>query len=175
MKIPAKILVYCIWFGLVILLSIYCGDVFSALMDWMKRKIIRTEISPQIDFATTIIPWNVFTSLLLCVPLLFIKGRRAMAVSEFRDAVVFFSLLLAWNLVGIIHLWIFFPDSIGSYSGAPSLSTIEPYAIKEGWSPLKLWCAWWGFIVLSNAFSAAFVVLTRRSRQANGSKPILLS
>jgi len=173
MRIPAKIAAYCIWLGLVILLSIYCSDIFSGLLDWMKKKIIRTEISPQIDFATTIIPWNVFISLLLCVPLLFIKKRRVNAVAEIGDMIVFFFLLVAWNIIGIAQLWMFFPDSIGSYSGVPSLSTIEPYAISEGWSPLKLWCAWWGFIVVSNLFSAAFVMVIRRSRQTSDSKPLL--
>ena len=171
MKTWSKIIVCGLWFGLVFLLFIYCGDIFSDLVDWIKRKIIRTEISPQIDFAITIIPWNVFISLLLCVPLLFLKQRRANAAAEIGEAIVFFFLLLAWNLMGVVNLWIFFPDSIGSYSGAPSLSVMEPYAIKEGWSPFGFWCAWWGFIVASNSFCVGMILLNRISQKSKASLP----
>ena len=169
MKPGIKTIACCAWLGFVILLSIYCGDYFSKLLNSIKENVIRVEIPPEIDFAITIIPWNIFISLLLCVPLLFIKGKRASAAAKISDAIVFFFSLLAWNLIGVVHLWIFFPDSIGNYSGAPSLSAIEPYAINDGWSPFKFWCAWWGFIVLSNLFSIVIAFWIGLSRKANKS------
>ncbi len=175
MKPATTIIAGCLWLGLVVLLSIYGADTFSNLADGAKRKIIRTELSPPVDFAITIIPWNVFVSLLLCVPLLFIRKRRANATAKIGDAIVFFILLLGWNVMGIALLWILFPDSIGSYSGGPTVSGIEPYAIKEGWSPFKLWCAWWGFIVLSNAISTVMVFSIRQSRKSNPARSVLWS
>lgn len=173
MKIPAKIVVGCIWFGLIVLLSVYGGNIFSNFVDWLKREIIRTEISPSIDFAITIIPWNIFISLLLCVPLLFIRRRRADAAVGIGEAVILFFLLLGWNLIGIAYLWIYFPDAIGNYSGAPSFSAIEPYAVKEGWSPFQFWCAWWGFIILSNLLSLGMALLIRLSQKSK--TPLLWS
>ena len=166
MKTPAKIVVGCIWFGLIVLLSVYGGDIFSGLMTRLKETIIRKEIPPPIDFAVTIIPWNVFISLLLCVPLLFIRKRRAKATAEMGAVIVFFFFLLAWNIIGVAYLWIFFPDAIGSYSGAPSFSAIEPYAVKEGWSPFQFWCGWWGFIVVSNIVSMGMAFLIKLSGQS---------
>jgi len=173
MKPGIKIIACCIWFGIIILVSIYCDGIFSSLVNMIEKEIVRVEIPPEIDFAITIIPWNIFISLLLCVPLLFIKRKRATAAAGISDAIVFFFLLLAWNLFGILNLWIFFPESIGNYSGAPSLSAIEPYAVNDGWTPFKFWCAWWGFIVLSNLFSIVIAFWIRLSRKAN--KPLLWS
>jgi len=166
MKTPAKIVVGCIWFGLVVLLSVCGGEIFSNFMDWLKGKIIRTEIPPPVDFAATIIPWNIFISLLLCGPLLFIRKRRGDAAVGMSEAAILFFLLLGWNLIGIAYLWIYFPDAIGSYSGAPSFSAIEPYAIKEGWSPFQFWCGWWGFIILSNLLSIGMGWLIKQSRKS---------
>jgi hypothetical protein len=175
MKAGIKIIACCAWFGLVILISIYCAGFFPRLVNSIETKMIRGEIPPEIDFAITIIPWNVFISLLLCVPVLFIKRRRADAATDIGTAIVFFFLLLAWNLFGVLNLWVFFPESIGSYSGVPSLSVIEPYAINDGWSPFELWCAWWGFIIVSNAFSAVTAFLIGQSWKSNASKPLLWS
>lgn len=169
MKIAAKIIAGCVWLGLVVLFSIYGGDIFSSLADWTKRRIFRAEMPPALDFAITIIPWNVFISLLLCLPLWFMKTRRAAASTEISGTVVFFFLLLAWNIIGIANLWIFFPDAIGNYSGTPSLSVIEPYAIKEGWSPFGFWCAWWGFILVSNLLSMGMALVIVQSRKSKTS------
>jgi hypothetical protein len=175
MKTGIKIIACCVWFGLVILFSIYCDGLFSSFMDMIEKKIIRVETPPEIEFAITIIPWNVLISLLLCVPVLFIKKRRANAAVKIGTAIIFFFLLLAWNLLGVLHLWIFFPDGIGNYSGLPSLSVIEPYAINEGWTPFELWCAWWGFIIVSNASSAVMAFLIGQPRKSKTSKPLLWS
>jgi hypothetical protein len=40
---------------------------------------------------------------------------------------MFFFFLLAWNIFAIVNLWIFFPESIGSYSTAPAFSEVESY------------------------------------------------
>jgi hypothetical protein len=175
MKPGVKTVICGVWLGIVILVSVYCGGYFSQLLNFLKEKIIRAEIPPAVDFATTIIPWNIFISLLVCIPLLFIKKRRANAATVIGDEVIFFFLLLAWNLIGVLHLWIFFSESIGSYSGAPSISAIEPFARDEGWSPVQLWCAWWGFIILSNATSAMVVFGIRRGRESHPSKSVLWS
>jgi hypothetical protein len=166
MKTPAKIVVGCIWFGLVVLLSVFGGNIFSNFMDWLKGNIIRTKIPPPIDFAVTIIPWNIFISLLLCVPLLFIKKRRVDAAVGISEAIILFFFLLGWNLIGIAYLWIYFPDAIGNYSGTPSFFAIEPYAIQEGWSPFQFWCGWWGFIVVSNLVSLGMAFLIKLSRKS---------
>jgi hypothetical protein len=171
MSVAAKIIACCFWFGLVFLLSLFGNDVFSRIVDFVKERIIRTEIPPQIDFAITIIPWNVFVSLLLWIPFLFIKKRRVNVAAEISDAIVFFFFLLGWNLLGVLNLWVLFPESIGNYSGVPSLSAIKPYAIYEGWSPFEFWCAWWGFIALSNLLSIGMAFLIRRSRKANEPLP----
>jgi hypothetical protein len=175
MKTATKIIAYCVWLGLVILFSIYCDGIFSKLVDLIEKKIIRTEIPPAIDFAISIIPWNCLISLLVCLPLWLMKKRRANAASEIGEATVYFFILLSWNLFGVMHLWIFFPESIGNYSGLPSLSVIKPYAINEGWSSFELWCAWWGFIIVSNASSAVMAFLIGQPRKSKTSKPLLWS
>ena len=175
MKPGIKIIACCVWFGLVILLSVYCDGLFSSLVNRIETKIIRVEIPPEIDFAIIIIPWNVFISMLLCVPVLFIKRRCAIAATEIGTTIVFFFSLLAWNLFGVLNWCVFFPESISNYSGVPSLSAIEPYAINDGWSHFELWCAWWGFIIVSNAFSAVMAFLIWRSRKSNASKTLLWS
>jgi hypothetical protein len=172
MKVPAKIIVGCIWFGFVVWFSIYCSSWFSNFVNLIEKKIIRVEIPPEIDFAITIIPWNCFISFLICLPLLFVKKRRMNALMEIGDLIVFFFFLLAINLFGILTWSVYFPESIGDYSGAPAFSVLEPYALNEGWTPFKFWCVWWAFIIVSNAFSVgmAFLIsLTKRS------KPLILS
>ena len=175
MKTATKIIAYCIWLGLVILFSIYCDGIFPKLVDLIEKKIIRTGIPPEIDFAINIIPWNCLISLLVCLPLWLMKKRRANAASEIGEVIVFFFFLLGWNIFGVLNWWGFFPESIGNYSSVPSLSVIEPYAINEGWSPFELWCTWWGFIIVSNAFSAVMAFLIGQSRKSKTSKPLLWS
>ena len=171
MKMAVKITTCGIWFGFVLWLSNYGGDFFFKLVNLIEKKIIRTEIPPEIDFAITIIPWNCFISLLVCLPIWLMKKRRAEAMNEFGAIIVFFFWLLGWNLLGILFWLVCFPESIGNYYGTPSLSVIEAFAANDGWSPCELWCAWWGFIIVSNAFSAAMAFLIRRS---GNQKPTIL-
>jgi hypothetical protein len=173
MKMGAKILYGCIWFGFVLWFSTYCNGFSPKLVNLIEKKIIRIEIPAQIDFALTLIPWNCLISLLICLPFWLMKKRRADATDEMRAAIEFFSWLLGCNLAGIVFWLIYFPESIGDYSGAPSLSVIEPYAVNDGWSPFQLWCMWWGFVVVSNAFSALMAFLLRQPGKTNDPRTMM--
>ncbi len=172
MKMAVKITSCCIWFGLVLWLSNYGDGFFPKLANLIEKRIIRTEIPPEIDFAITIIPWNCFVSLLVCLPFWLMKRRRAEAANEIGAIIVFFFWLLGWNLSGIVFWLVCFPESIGNYSGAPGFSVIEAYAINNGWSPFQTWCTWWGFIIVSNAFSAAMALLIWRPGHSNTNRAI---
>jgi hypothetical protein len=154
MKVAIKIIAYCVWFGFIVWLSVYCDGFSSNLINLIEKKFIPTDIPPEIDFAITIVPWNCFISLLICLPVWLMKKQRANAVSEIGKAMVFFILLLGCNLFGILIWIVYFPESIGDYTGVPSISTIEPYAINDGWSPFKLWCTWWAYLIASNVIAA---------------------
>jgi hypothetical protein len=171
MKMVVKIITCCIWFGFVLWFSIYCDGLSFKLVNLIGKKFVRTEIPPEIDFAITIIPWNCFISLLVCLPIWLMKKRRADAVNEIGAAMVFFFWLLGWNLFGVMFWLVCFPETIGNYSGAPGLSVIEPYAINDGWSPFELWGTWWGFIIVSNIFSAVMAFPIWRS---SSQKPAIL-
>jgi|WetSurMetagenome_2_1015567.scaffolds.fasta_scaffold812811_1 hypothetical protein len=170
MNRAVKITACCIWFGFVVWLSHYGDGFFFKLVNLVETKVIRAEIPPEIDFAITIIPWNCFISLLVCLPVWLMKKRRAAAANETGTIIVFFFWLLGWNLSGMLFWLVCFPESIGNYSGAPSLSVIEAYAANDGWSPFELWCTWWGFIIVSNAFSAAMAFLIKWPRQAKANQ-----
>ena len=151
MRTKAKIIAYCFWFGLVILLSIYGNGVFFRVLDLVKMKILRTEIPPQIDFAITFIPWNCFISLLIWFPILLLKQRRLEAAQEIVAGGIFFFFLLTINLFGILMWCVYFPESIGNLKGGPSFSALEQYAIADGWTPLQFKLAWWIYILISTA------------------------
>jgi hypothetical protein len=153
-KAAVKIITWCLWFGFVLWLSTSGDGFFLWLVDFIKTKIIRAEIPATIDFAVTIIPWNCFISVLVCLPVWLMKRRRAETAHDLRATMVFIFWLLGWNLAGISFWLICFPENIGNYSDAPSLSMLEPFAINDGWTPFELWCTWWGFIIVSNVFSA---------------------
>jgi hypothetical protein len=173
MKIAFKIIIGCIWFAFVVLFSIYCNDWFSDFINLIERKIIHAEIPPEIDFAINVIPWNCFISFLICLPLLFVKKRQINALREIGDVTVFFFFLLVINILGILIWIMLFPESIGDYSGAPTFSVLEPYALNDGWTPFQFWFAWCAFIFFSNAFSvgmAFFISLSKKSE-----RPLILS
>jgi hypothetical protein len=155
MKIAVKIIAGCVWLGFVVWFSIYCNGWFSDFLNFIKIKIFGDDISPSIDFAINIIPWNCFVSFLICLPLLLIKNRRMSALMEIGFTIVFFLFLLMWNILAVVYLWIFFPESIGTLS--VTFSEFKSYALDDGWTLFQFWSAWCAFIILSNAVSIAMV------------------
>jgi len=173
MKIALRIIAGCFWIALVVLFSIYCNGWFFDFINFIEKKIIRTDIPPEIDFIITIVPWNCFISFLICLPILFVKKRRTNTVVEIGSIIVIFVFLLAFNLFGTLIWIVSFPESIGDYSGAPTFSVLEPYALNDGWTPFQFWFTWCAFIILSNAFSIAMAFSISLAQKSQ--KPLILS
>jgi hypothetical protein len=173
MKIAFKIIAICVWLALIVLFSVYCNDWFSDFINFIERKVVRVEVPPEVDFVVNVVPWNCFISFLICLPILFVKNRRTNVFREIGNVIVFFFFLLAWNIFAIVNLWIFFPESIGSYSATPAFSEVKSYALNDGWTPFQFWFAWCAFIILSNAFSMAMAFSISLSQKSK--KPLILS
>jgi hypothetical protein len=150
MKFSAKIIVYCLWIGFLIWFSNFGSSYFSEFASFIKRKVFG-DISPSIDFAMAIIPWNIFISLLLWLPILFLRQRRIEAAREIFAGVIFFFSLVMINLFSILIWCVYFPESIGDFSG--SFSMLEQYAVSDGWTPLQFKAVWWMYTLFSTAFS----------------------
>lgn len=165
MKTTAKIIACGLWFGFLVWLSIYGNGFFFDFVDFIKTKIIRTEISPGIDFAITFIPWNGFISLLIWLPIFLMKKRRSEAAKEIVVGIIFFFYLLAFNLFGILIWFVFFPEAIGNFTNTSSYSTLERYAINDGWTSFQFGCLWWTYIIIANAFSALMAFLTSQLKK----------
>lgn len=173
MKFYHKIIIGILWLGLVALLSFYGNGWFSGIINFIEKKIVRGDVPPEIDFAINIIPWNCFVSFLICLPLLFVRSDRSNAFGKISNIIIFFFFLLATNLLGVLNWIMLFPESLGDNSSAPTFSTLEPYALKDGWTPFQFWCAWSLFIIFSNVFSIGMVFSISLSRKTR--RPLILS
>ena len=152
MKISVKIIACCLWIGFLIWFSNFGSPYFSDFVSFIKRKIFGHDISPSIDFAIAFIPWNIFISLLLLLPVLFIKRQRFETAREIAAGGIFFFILLAINIFSILIWCVLFPETIGE---EPSFAALEQSAINDGWSPIEFRIVWWMFILISTAFGAA--------------------
>ncbi|HTQ51382.1 MAG TPA: hypothetical protein VMJ12_11775 [Candidatus Acidoferrales bacterium] len=173
MKFFYKIIIGILWLGLVALLSFHGNAWFSGIINFIERKIVHGGVPPEIAFAINIIPWNCFVSLLICLPLLFVRRDRSNTFREVGNIIIFFFFLLATNLLGVLNWIMLFPESLGDDSSAPTFSTLEPYALKDGWTPFQFWGAWSLFIIFSNVFSIGMVFSISPSRKAG--RPVILS
>ena len=153
MKTSGKIIVCCVWFGLLVLFSVFGEGFFYGFINFIKEKIFGNDISPSIDFAIGFIPWNFFFSLLIWLPFLFLKRRRLEAAKEIIAGVIFFFFLLMINLFSIVIWWIFFSGAIGNLS-EPSFSALEQYAIDDGWTAFQFRILWWTYLIFTTVFSA---------------------
>jgi len=154
MKTAAKIIVYCVWFAFLVWFSAFGDEFFFSFAGLVKAKIFGTDISPQIDFAITFIPWNCFISLLIWLPVLFMKQRRLEAAKEIVVGVIFFFFLLATNLLGILTWCVYFPEIIGSFPSQQTFSTLERCALNDGWTRLEFNGVWWMYVLISTALCA---------------------
>jgi hypothetical protein len=154
MKTSVKLIAYGLWFGFLVWLSIYGNGYFFDFVGFIKTKVLRTEISPEINFAITFIPWNCFISLLIWFPILFLKRRQLDALREIAAGVIVCFFLVAINLFGVLIWDVSFPESIGNFNGEPTFSVLQQFAVNDGWTPLQFRCAWWMYILVTTAFSA---------------------
>jgi hypothetical protein len=154
MKPSAKIIVYCLWIGLLLWFSTFNNDFFLKFIGIIKTKVFGADVPSPIDFAISFIPWNCFISLLIWFPILFLKQRRLNAAREIAAGVIFFFFLVAINLSSIVIWDVFFPEFIGDSNGEPKFSVLQQYAVNDGWTPLQFKCVWWMYILITTAFSA---------------------
>jgi len=155
MKTPAKIIAYCIWVGFLLWFSGFGSPYFSDFANFIKRKIFGDDISPSIDFAIAFVPWNIFISLLLWLPTLFMKRQRFEAAREIVVGMIFFVLMVGINVFSILIWCILLPEIIGGFTGEPSFATLEKAAINDGWNPFEFRMVCWMLILGSTAFVAA--------------------
>jgi hypothetical protein len=162
MKRAIKIIAYCVWFGFILWLSTYSGGFFFELVSSIEKRIIRSEIPPDYDPEINLVLWNGFICLLVWIPILLTRKRRADAIRTIGRDITFLILLSGFMVGGAVIWQIDFSDDF-----TPSLFINVPDTIKEGWSPFELWCVWWAFIIVSNAFSAvvAFVIWRPSNRK----------
>jgi hypothetical protein len=155
MKIALKVTAGCVWLALIVLFSIYCNGWFCDFFNFIKTKILGNDVSPSIDFAIAFIPWNIFISLLLLLPVFVMRWRqRFEVVREIVAVGIFFILMLGINVFCIL-IWVTaLPDTIGSFSGEPGFALLEKAAINDGWTHFQFRAAWWMYILISTAFGA---------------------
>jgi hypothetical protein len=187
MKTAAKIIVYCLWFGFVLFLSVYHFWPL-VLIRWIEPKIGIKGFSPTLDILGASILWFSFICLLAWLPVWLVK-KRGVKTSRLLGGTAIFLITLLVCLVGSGTIWqIFLPEKIynctddnlfgflrpgdwihGDYVTVSKINPSDPMdkpdSIKEGWSVGKLWFAWFAFIVASVAISASLTFLTFRSRK----------
>jgi hypothetical protein len=188
MKTTAKIIAYCIWFGLTLWLSFW----FLHLVGWIDN---RTGIfSPDIRFWIFLITWFGFVLLLAWLPIWLTKNRFPNFARLMAKVAVFFMMLLActisceaiWdnflagniynctddNLGGFLRPgdWVQNPVTVPKVVLDSVMS--NPDTIKQGWSIPKLWFLWWLFVAASVAISLSFPLLIFRSRKSKNAQTI---
>ena len=165
MKTQAKIIAYCCWVSFLIWFSTFSDKFFFDFIGAFKNKIFGSDIPPEIDFAITFIPWNCFISLLVWLPLLFLKQRRLQAAQEIAIGLIFSIVLIGINLFAILIWCVYFPEIIGNFNGVTSFSALEQYAIADGWTSLKFKGVWVTYILISTAVSATAPIFIRQIKR----------
>lgn len=157
MKTRAKIIFGCIWFCFLVWLSFYGSKCFPGLMGFIKTKIIRTELLPDYELEISFVVWNVLISLLGWTPIFFTRNWRTAAFRTIGRDITFGLLLVCFLICGAMFWQIIFESDFN-----PTLFVNPSNMASDGWSPFELWCVWWVFIIVANAFSAAMAYLMWR-------------
>jgi hypothetical protein len=187
MKTAAKIIAYCIWFSVVLFLSVYHY--------WLLEIVLKIwhaggawEFSGTILFWVSLsILWLGFICLLSWLPIWLMKKRGFGSARLIAKVATFLMMLLVCFILSGIVWQILLPEKVynctddnffgflrpgdwihGAYVTVPKIdpsdSMSKPDSIKEGWSVAKLWCVWLLFIFASVAASASVTFLIFRSR-----------
>lgn len=190
MKTTAKLIAYCIWFGVVLLLSVYHFWPFELILKlWGSARFSETILAAILFWATLSILWLGFIYVLSWLPIWFMKRQDLNSARLMAKVATFLITLLVCLILSVTVWQVYFPQNIynctddnmlgflrpgdwvhGNYvtvhKVVPSLSMSEPDTIKEGWSVGKLWFAWYSFILASAAISGSFTFLFFRSRKS---------
>jgi len=192
MKTAAKIIAYCVWFGIVFFMSVYhFWPLEVNLKIWRAGSVTETRGSTAaiiLFWISLSILWLGFIFVLSWLPIWLIKKKKLSSAKLLARFAAFLLMTLICLILSAVIWQLYFLERIynctddnflgflrpgdwihGDYATVPkvvpSLSMSEPDTIKQRWSVFKLWCVWWAFIFISVAISAALTFLIFRSRK----------
>lgn len=157
MKNPATMIGGGVWFCFLLWLSYYGSKCFPGLMEFVKTRVIRTEILPGYEPEISFVVWNGLISLLGWLPIFFTQNWRTTAFRTMGRDITFMVVLTGSMIFGAMMWEIIFADDFD-----PTLFVNPSNMAKHGWSPFQLWFVWLAFVVVANAYSAAMAYLMWR-------------